>query len=729
MDMPAADTLAPSAATRATGATLFALTAGMDAVAAPLLVHRGACVLHANPAMLRLLGQTLPALRALDFDAWVDEDHRATVREQGLRCLDSDDELPVIEALAVSASGSLRAVELSQRRLTLAPLRPLALLTAQDLSDIRHVQQSLMEMGQMLRQILDAAPLPTLVIDAQHRITHWNAACARLTGLQAWQVLGRSEALARLAADDAPALASQLVDGAAARQDGRGNDRAEGSAEEPAPTPDALETEAWFPQFGEGRWLHVYAAPLHDSEGRVVGAIQTLQDVTARRSAEEALRRHQQELEALVAARSAELLATHRDLESFLDNAPVAIAGTEGLRVMRGNRTLHDTFDLAAGAAEGLAIAELFPDDAAFQVFLGDSGQRLAQDGAISTELAMKTARGRDLWVQLIAYGSDGRGVQGRVWWLLQDRSEVLRAQQELVQNFRHLREVNARLEEAQGQLLQSEKLASIGQLAAGVAHEINNPIGFVSSNFSSLRRYVQGLLHLLRCYAEREPADWAADPALQQAKDLAEVDYVAEDLPELLSESEEGLGRVRKIVQDLKDFSRVDQADWQDADLNQGVESTLNVVMNEVKYRAEVRRAYGALPPVRCLAAQLNQVFMNLIVNAAHAMDRFGVLTLASGVEDGWAWVSVSDDGRGMSAEVIRRIFEPFYTTKPVGQGTGLGLSLSFSIVKKHGGHIDVVSTPGQGSCFTVWVPVAGPEAAPPPPPALQARWRAAAD
>jgi signal transduction histidine kinase len=270
-------------------------------------------------------------------------------------------------------------------------------------------------------------------------------------------------------------------------------------------------------------------------------------------------------------------------------------------------------------------------------------------------------------------------------------------------------------LEEAQNQLLQSEKMASIGQLAAGVAHEINNPIGFVNSNLGSLRRYVQTLLDLIAAYGRHR--NEIADAELTAMEKAADLEFLVEDLPTLLHESEEGLSRVRKIVQDLKDFSRVDSADWQDADINAGLESTLNVVMNEIKYRADVERHLGPLPPVRCLAGQLNQVFMNLIVNATHAMEgKRGVLTLSTRCEtrddvDG-VWVEVADTGKGMSAEVQRRIFEPFFTTKPVGQGTGLGLSLSFSIVKKHGGHIDLHSEPGVGTRFKVWVPVAGPSA-----------------
>jgi signal transduction histidine kinase len=169
----------------------------------------------------------------------------------------------------------------------------------------------------------------------------------------------------------------------------------------------------------------------------------------------------------------------------------------------------------------------------------------------------------------------------------------------------------------------------------------------------------------------------------------------------------------VKKIVQDLKNFSHVDESEWQFADLNAGLESTLNVVWNEVKYKANVVKHRGQIPEVECLAAQLNQVFMNLIVNAVQALDTaqgMGTLTLSSGTEGDGVWVSVQDTGKGMSDDVRRRIFEPFYTTKPVGKGTGLGLSLSFSIIQKHHGRIEVESTPGVGTTFRVWVPVRHP-------------------
>jgi len=264
-----------------------------------------------------------------------------------------------------------------------------------------------------------------------------------------------------------------------------------------------------------------------------------------------------------------------------------------------------------------------------------------------------------------------------------------------------------SKLEEAQGQLLQSEKLASIGQLAAGVAHEINNPIGFVNSNLGTLDNYVKDLLRLLDAYgkAEADPQEMAAAVALKREVDL---DYLKEDLAALVRESRDGLDRVKKIVQDLKDFSRVDSSpEWQKADLHRCIDSTLNVVWNEIKYKAEVVKEYGALPEVECLPSQLNQVFMNLMVNAAHAIAEKGTITITTGVEGDLAWVSVADTGAGIAPENLRRIFDPFFTTKPVGKGTGLGLSVSHNIVAKHGGRLEVESEPGRGTTFRVSLPV----------------------
>lgn len=278
------------------------------------------------------------------------------------------------------------------------------------------------------------------------------------------------------------------------------------------------------------------------------------------------------------------------------------------------------------------------------------------------------------------------------------------------------LRAANESLRSAQDQLLQSERLASIGQLAAGVAHEINNPIGYVFSNFGTLQTYLERLFEMLEAYEQAEAALAGSTVATQLAalRERVELDYLKQDIPVLMNESKEGLSRVRQIVQDLKDFSRVDtHQEWGWASLHQGIDSTLNIVANEIKYRAEVRREYGDLPDIECLPSELNQVFLNLLVNAAHAIGpERGLIVVRSGQAGDKVWVEVEDDGCGIAPEHLPRVFDPFFTTKPVGRGTGLGLSLAYGIVQKHHGRIEVRSEPGRGSCFRVTLPVRRPSA-----------------
>ena len=266
-------------------------------------------------------------------------------------------------------------------------------------------------------------------------------------------------------------------------------------------------------------------------------------------------------------------------------------------------------------------------------------------------------------------------------------------------------------LTSAQAHLIQSEKLASIGQLAAGVAHEINNPIGYIFSNYGTLDGYLRELLGLLEAYEAAEPhcQDAVSLQQIRARKSAMDLPFVKEDIPTLMRESKEGIVRVRGIVQDLKDFSHVDALhEWQYCNLNQAIESTLNVVNNEIKYKADVVRRYGNLPEVQCMASQINQVVLNLLVNAAHAIGpERGVITVGTDSNCTHAWITVGDTGSGIAPDVLPRIFNPFFTTKPVGKGTGLGLSLSYGIVQKHNGSITVRSEPGQGSEFRVTIPL----------------------
>jgi signal transduction histidine kinase len=268
-----------------------------------------------------------------------------------------------------------------------------------------------------------------------------------------------------------------------------------------------------------------------------------------------------------------------------------------------------------------------------------------------------------------------------------------------------------ARLEEVQRQLLQADRLSTIGQLAAGVAHEINNPIGYVQSNLVTLSDYVASMFRLLNMQDSALRQLRIAQPELAQIEQLRheiDFDFLARDLPTLLAESQEGISRVRKIIQDLREFSRAGHTEsWTLADLHAGLDSTINIVWNDLKYKVELVKHYGDIPEIECLPYQLNQVFMNILVNAGHAIEERGQITIETRASEDFVYVEISDNGKGIAPEHLARVFEPFFTTKPVGKGTGLGLSISYGIVRKHSGEIDVRSEVGAGTMFIVKLPV----------------------
>jgi two-component system, NtrC family, sensor kinase len=280
---------------------------------------------------------------------------------------------------------------------------------------------------------------------------------------------------------------------------------------------------------------------------------------------------------------------------------------------------------------------------------------------------------------------------------------------QELQQTIVEHQKSEATLKGVQAQIIQQEKMASIGQLAAGVAHEINNPMGFITSNLTSLGKYAERLDTYIAAL-QGSLAECPNHPGLvelDQLRQKLKVDYIISDLNELIKESLDGANRVRRIVQDLKSFSRVDQAEEALANLNESLETTINIAWNELKYIATLERQFGNIPEILCNPQQLNQVFLNLLVNAAQAMDKQGVITVKTWSEGGFVCVSVADTGKGMPEDVQQQIFEPFFTTKPAGKGTGLGLSISAEIIRKHHGEITVASEPGKGTTFTVRLPV----------------------
>jgi signal transduction histidine kinase len=454
----------------------------------------------------------------------------------------------------------------------------------------------------------DASPVATFVINTDHVVTHFNIACALTLGIPSDQFIGRKGIGRVFHGYERPMMADLIVDGTMKKAiDDLYQNKYRGSLV----VADAYEAEAFFPKLGAGgRWLFFTATPLRNPQGELIGAIETLQDITARKVADAGLMRSQLEVEQMVKQRTAQLAEV--------------------------NKTLRED------------------------------------------------VKHREL------------------------------AERELIDRNTELNALNVKLSAVKEHLIQSEKLASIGQLAAGIAHEINNPIGYIFSNFGTLENYLSQLFDMLAAYEKAEACVGAPQVAkeLKAKREEIELAFLKEDIPVLMRESKEGIVRVRKIVQDLKDFSHVDtNPDWQFANLNQGIDSTLNVINNEVKYKADLVKDYADLPEVQCMPSEINLVVMNLVVNAAQAIGpERGKITVRTRQVGNQVCLEVMDTGSGIQKDILPRIFEPFYTTKPIGKGTGLGLSLSYGIVQKHHGSIEVQTELGNGSTFRVILPLKQP-------------------
>lgn len=300
---------------------------------------------------------------------------------------------------------------------------------------------------------------------------------------------------------------------------------------------------------------------------------------------------------------------------------------------------------------------------------------------------------------------------------LEQELSDRVRTQDALQKSYDELKSLHRQLQEAQQYLMQSEKLAAVGQLAAGMAHEINNPIGFIASNLATLGRYQDTLGAVLARYIQQESGmDEDARTAMVAFRQQADLDFLLEDTQDLLAESRSGVERVRNIVRDLRDFARVDSdGQRQHVDINQCLDATLNLLGERFAEGVSIQREYGASILVECNPADLNQVFVNLLNNAQQALQgKPGSIILRSGVDDGQAWVEIEDTGEGIPETMLPNIFDPFFTTRPVGQGAGLGLSTAYGVIQQHGGQITVTSRVGVGSVFRVTLPSSHAEAAP---------------
>ena len=438
-----------------------------------------------------------------------------------------------------------------------------------------------------------------------------------------------------------------------------------------------------------------------------------------------ALREHLQREGAVHRASEAELSLKQNLLRTLVENIPFRIyAKDRQSRFLFGNHLMARLAGVASPAElYGKTDYQFFPEELAAKYFADEqqileSGEaligyeELVQDQdtgelgwTVTTKVLLRNDEGEITGIVGIGYDvTQRKQMEAR----LVERSEALQIANATLHAEKVQQQILIRkLGDMQGQLLQSEKMASIGLLAAGVAHEINNPLAFISSNFSALERDSQQILELISAYEKVEsllPAH-ARPPIITLKQDIG-LEEIRLDMDALLNESLDGLNRVKQIVQNLKDFSRVGGTENEMANLEEGLDSTLNVAWNEIKYKAEVVKEYAGLPAISCLPSQINQVFLNLIINAAHAIEDKGVITVRTGYDADNVWIEIEDNGSGIAPQHMDHLFEPFFTTKPIGKGTGLGLSIVYGIVQGHHGTIEVDSTFGSGTVFKVKLP-----------------------
>ncbi|NJR71225.1 MAG: HAMP domain-containing histidine kinase [Synechococcales cyanobacterium CRU_2_2] len=295
--------------------------------------------------------------------------------------------------------------------------------------------------------------------------------------------------------------------------------------------------------------------------------------------------------------------------------------------------------------------------------------------------------------------------------------------EQKVTERTTKLKQAVEQLQRTQAQMIQAEKMSSLGQLVAGVAHEINNPINFIHGNLRHVREYSHDLMYLIQLYQQSYPQP---NTEIATQVKLIDLKFIQADLPQLLSSMEMGTDRICQIVLSLRNFSRLNEAEFKTVDIHEGIDSTLLILQHRLKAHAqypaiEVIKDYGNLPAISCYPGQLNQVFMNILTNAIDALEEFNIqrteqeiqinpsqiIICTSVVESKWVEIAIADNGMGMPEAVQDRIFDPFFTTKPVGKGTGIGMSISYQIIEKHHGSLHCCSTPNQGAEFKIRIPI----------------------